>query len=198
MPELRLEKLVVLELGPISLSVGASEIVCLSGESGAGKSLLLRAIADLIPHQGKVFMDGQSSYDMPAPVWRRQVGLLPAESQWWYDSIGEHFVSADVKVFDALAMPKDALQWTVSRCSTGEKQRLALLRLLANQPGCLLLDEPTGSLDPDNTRRVEVLIQQLVKDRKMPVLWVSHSNEQIRRIADRHFIISEGGLVEHD
>lgn len=198
MPDLRLENLGVMQLGPVSLDVGPSEIVCLSGESGAGKSLLLRAIADLIPHQGKVYLDGQSSCDIPAPAWRKQVGLLPSESQWWQDTVGGHFESADEETFGALGMSIDALHWQVSRCSTGEKQRLAILRLLANQPSCLLLDEPTGSLDPDNTRHVEAFILQLAKQKNIPVLWVSHSEEQIQRIAVRHYVVCDGGLVIHE
>ena len=196
MSELRLEKLEVTQLGPVDLMVGPKEIVCLSGESGAGKSLLLRSITDLIPHEGKVFLDDKSSLEYPAPQWRRLVGLLPAESQWWQDTVAAHFDSVNMETLEALGLPGKAVDWQVSRCSTGEKQRLALLRLLANKPKCLLLDEPTGSLDPENTKRVEKLIKQLADDENIPVLWVSHSEEQIERIADRHLVVRDGGVFE--
>lgn len=193
-----LEQIQIAQLGPVNLIVRPGEIVCLSGESGAGKSLLLRSIIDLIPHDGDVFLDGKSSLEYTAPEWRSRVGLLPAESQWWQDTVGAHFSSVDKVVFSALGLPDKAIDWQVSRCSTGEKQRLAILRLLSNKPACLLLDEPTGSLDPENTRRVEQLIKQLAEQEKIPVLWVSHSEEQIKRIADRHFVVRDGGLVEHE
>jgi len=194
MSELRLEKLKVAHLDSVDLVVKAAEIVCLSGQSGAGKSLLLRSIADIIPHGGLVYLDDCSSLECTAPQWRKQVGLLPAESQWWLDSVGSHFTEVDEALFERLGLSAGALQWQVSRCSTGEKQRLAILRLLANKPKCLLLDEPTGSLDPENTKRVERLIKQIAVEGNIPVLWVSHSEEQIERIADRHVVVRDGGL----
>lgn len=196
MSELRLEKLKVAHLDPVDLVVKAAEIVCLSGQSGAGKSLLLRSIADIIPHDGQVLLDGRSSLEYSAPQWRKQVALLPAESQWWRDSVGSHFTEMDKMLLAQLGLSDEALQWQVSRCSTGEKQRLAILRLLVNKPKCLLLDEPTGSLDPENTKRVERLIKQIAVEENIPVLWVSHSEEQIKRIADRHFVVRDGGVFE--
>ena len=196
MSELRLEKLKMAHLDPVDLVVKAAEIVCLSGQSGAGKSLLLRSIADIIPHDGQVLLDGRSSLEYSAPQWRKQVALLPAESQWWRDSVGSHFTEMDKMLLAQLGLSDEALQWQVSRCSTGEKQRLAILRLLVNKPKCLLLDEPTGSLDPENTKRVERLIKQIAVEENIPVLWVSHSEEQIKRIADRHFVVRDGGVFE--
>ena len=194
MSVLRLENLKVLHIGPVNLTVAAAEIVCLSGESGIGKSILLRAIADLIPYEGNVFLDEISAYEYPAPQWRKLVGLLPAESQWWKDSVGSHFKSRNSELMSSLGLTEKVFDWQVSRCSTGEKHRLAIARLLSNKPKCLLLDEPTGSLDAENTRRVECLIRQLSNDENLPVIWVSHSNEQISRIADRHFVVRDGGV----
>ncbi|MGD8926870.1 MAG: ATP-binding cassette domain-containing protein [Thioalkalispiraceae bacterium] len=196
MSELRLQDLKVLHVGPVNLTIKASEIVGLSGESGIGKSLLLRAIADLIPHQGQVFLDDVSSLQFRAPEWRKQVGLLPAESQWWRDLVGNHFSSRNAELLNSLGLTEKVFDWQVSRCSTGERQRLAIARLLANQPKCLLLDEPTGNLDSENTRRVERLVKQLSEEQAMPVIWVSHSEEQIRRIADRYYVVRDGGVYE--
>jgi ABC-type iron transport system FetAB ATPase subunit len=196
MPVLRLENIKVLHIGPVNLTVNASQIICLSGESGIGKSLILRAIADLIPHEGEVFLDDKSSHDYSAPDWRKRVALLPAESQWWVDSVGAHFAKRNTDLMNSLGLSEQAFDWEVSRCSTGEKQRLAIVRLLTNQPQCLLLDEPTGSLDPENTKRVEGLIRQFANENNLPVLWVSHSEEQIKRVADRHYVVREGGVVE--
>jgi len=196
MSELRLEKLKVVHLGPVDLAVKAGEIVCVSGESGAGKSLLLRAIADIIPHEGQVFLDDLSSLNYTAPQWRKQVALLPAESQWWQDLVAAHFSEPDKVNFQQLGLEASAIEWQVSRCSTGEKQRLAILRVLANRPKCLLLDEPTGSLDPENTKRVESLVKNIAERDNLAVIWVSHSEEQIKRIADRHFVVRDGGLFQ--
>ena len=194
MPELTLHNLCVAHVGPVNLQVKAGEIVCLSGASGSGKSLLLRAIADIIPHTGTVLLDAQEAANIPAPQWRRQVSLLPAENQWWQDLISEHFSRQDNAMLSSLGFAEPTWQWQVARCSTGEKQRLAMLRMLCNQPRCLLLDEPTASLDPDNTARVESLLREYITKHQTPVLWVSHSREQIQRMAQRHFILCDGKL----
>lgn len=196
MPELNLVDVHVAHLEPVSLQVSEGELLCISGESGSGKSLLLRAIADIIPHEGSVSLGDKPALSMSGPQWRREVGLLPAESQWWADSVNSHFATERPEYIKELGLKEDAMNWQISRCSTGEKQRLALLRLLANQPACLLLDEPTGSLDPQNTQRVEQLITALCKEKKLPVIWVSHSMEQIQRIADRHAVMCNGKLTE--
>lgn len=183
-------------LGPIDLQVNASEIICVSGASGSGKSLLLRAIADIIPHAGRVSLNQQDATSMSAPLWRRQVGLLPAENQWWRDEVSEHFSEQDDDMLEALGFRKECWQWHVANCSTGEKQRLSLLRLLSIKPKCLLLDEPTASLDPESTQRVETVIQQYRTSNAIPVIWVSHSPEQIARICTRHYKVVDGRLVQ--
>ncbi len=195
---LTIKNLIIAHVGPVNLELKSGEIVCLSGASGSGKSLMLRAIADIIPATGTFSLGEMKSSSVMAPVWRRQVSLLPAESQWWFDTVGEHFNQPDLELMHALSFEKDCLEWEVSRCSTGEKQRLALLRVLTNKPKCLLLDEPTGSLDPDNTLKVEALLKRLAKQQQIPLLWVSHSHEQIKRVADRHFVMRDGKLVTYE
>ncbi len=88
---LRLEGIKPKVLEPVDLSVAPGELVLLSGASGSGKSLLLRAVADLDPHGGEVWLDGIARSSLPAPDWRRMVGLLPAESHWWGDAVRDHF-----------------------------------------------------------------------------------------------------------
>ena len=179
-----------LSFGPFSLDVGRGEIVGLHGPSGAGKSLLLRAVADLDPHEGEVRLDGIAAAAMPAPVWRRKVGLLPSEPQWWGERVGEHFDEvARTEWIEPLGFDAGALDWEVAQLSSGERQRLGLARLLAKEPEVLLLDEPTANLDKENTTRVETLVR--AADR--PTVWVSHDLAQLERIADRRFRL-DGGL----
>ncbi|GBC62991.1 ATP-binding protein [Desulfonema ishimotonii] len=194
MDGLHLEDLRFKDIGPVNLRIGRGECVGISGPSGAGKTLLLRAIADMDPHTGNVFLDGTESRDMTAPEWRKKVGLLPAESAWWADTVGAHFRSVSEVWFRRLGFEADVLSWEISRLSGGERQRLALLRLLTNRPEALLLDEPTANLDPESVMRVEELIGEYRRTCMAPVLWVSHDPRQLQRVASRRFLIRDRRL----
>jgi len=182
---------------PFNLRVAPGEICCISGASGSGKSRLLRAVADLEPHDGQVLLNDLEQQQLPADRWRQRVRLVPAESQWWEECVGEHFSTACAdEDLAALGLPDDAPDWQVSRLSTGERQRLGILRALSVPLDVLLLDEPCANLDPDTTRRVEALLLERIRVQGWPVLWVAHDAEQIRRVADAHLSIDEGCLVE--
>ena len=192
--------------GPaLDLSVACAECVSLSGPSGAGKTLLLRALVDLDPHVGRVALNGVACADMRPAQWRRRVGMLPADSPWWFERVGQHFVapireqSEDTGPDDylaALGFEPGVLDWSVARLSSGERQRLALARLLSLGPQALLLDEPSANLDPDNGARVEQVIATYRRRHQAPVLWVSHDPAQRLRVARRHLIISPTGLKQ--
>ena len=193
---LRLERLAVGELAEVSLTIAPRDVHCLSGPSGSGKSRLLRAVADLEPHGGEVWLGDTAQAALPAHVWRSRVMLVPAESQWWADSVGEHLPQAAPADLDALGFTSEVLAWQVSRLSSGEKQRLALLRAISREPSALLLDEPTANLDDATTRRVEAWLVARIRERGWPVLWVAHDPAQIQRVAERHWRIEGSGLVE--
>jgi len=192
-PRLKVDHLGIHDIGPVSLDIDQGACVGLSGPSGSGKTLLLRAIADMEPHQGAVYLDGTHQSQMPAPAWRRQVALLPTESMWWFDTVGQHFSEVDLKLFDRLGLGARIQTWPVARLSSGERQRLALLRLLANHPQILLLDEPTANLDPDNTARIEDLLRSYREQTGAAVLWVGHHRTQLQRVAERIVELAGGG-----
>jgi ABC-type iron transport system FetAB ATPase subunit len=187
-------------VGPVSLDVAARECLALTGPSGAGKSLLLRAIADLDPNSGQVALDGRPRETMPAPAWRRSVALVPAESGWWADRVGDHLPEAlpGTKNLAGLladvGLP-DALTWSVARLSTGERQRLAIVRALCLEPDVLLLDEPTASLDEAATARVEALVRAFLERGKAVVI-VTHDRRQAERLAGRILVMAGGGLTD--
>ncbi|MDD3517855.1 MAG: ATP-binding cassette domain-containing protein, partial [Chromatiales bacterium] len=127
-------------LGPLSLAMDAGECVTLAGPSGAGKSQLLRALADLDPREGSVCLQGVVRERMPPTQWRRQVGYLPADSAWWADTVGEHLPEGGDAWLQRLGFDAGVREWSVERLSSGERARLALVRLLMNTPRVLLLD----------------------------------------------------------
>lgn len=191
---LRLEALAIGTLEAIDLSLAPGEILCLSGASGAGKTRLLRAIADLEPHGGRAWLGEVAQEDVPGHEWRRRVRLVPAESQWWSERVGDHFPAGDAPGLAALGLDREALDWPVSRLSSGERQRLALLRALSPAPGALLLDEPTANLDDATTRRVEAWLASAIRQGGWPTLWVAHAPAQIARVATRHLELVDGRL----
>ncbi|SHF06424.1 ABC-type lipoprotein export system, ATPase component [Modicisalibacter ilicicola DSM 19980] len=194
---LTLEQLSVGVLLTLDLTITPGQIVCLSGASGSGKSRLLRAVADLEPHDGDVRLGEQAQSRMAGHLWRRRVMLVPAESHWWADSVGEHFIVEPVMDdLAALGFEHEVLGWQVSRLSSGEKQRLALLRALCRGPSALLLDEPTANLDETSVHRVETWLMARIRQEGWPVLWVAHDPGQIARVADRHLRIEARRLVD--
>ncbi len=192
---LQLNDFQVHTLKPLNIEV-KDEVICLSGPSGSGKSLLLRAIADLITHSGEARLDGKKCSKTNPVQWRKWVGFLPAESAWWMDKVGDHFSNKNHSYIEEMKLPADCLNWEVVRCSTGEKQRLAIARLLAQQPKVLLLDEPTASLDANSVAAVEQLIKNYSRDNQAPVIWVSHDEKQIQRLNNRVYRISENEISE--
>jgi ABC-type iron transport system FetAB ATPase subunit len=182
-------------LEPIDLSIDAGECITLGGPSGCGKSLLLRAIADLDPHEGEASIADCRQSQMAPPEWRRQAGLLSAESHWWADRVSDHLPHSDPELMAALGFEEAATEWEISRLSSGERQRLALIRLLMGKPKVLLLDEPTANLDQASIGRVEHLISDYLKNNKSAALWVSHDPQQRQRIGTRSFQIDSGRLV---
>jgi ABC-type iron transport system FetAB ATPase subunit len=182
-------------LDPFNLELAAGECVTLSGPSGSGKSRLLRAIADLDPHEGEAWCNGTRQYDVSGPAWRRRVALLPAQSAWWGERVIDHFAQLDSNTLDLLKLPPEAGQWQVNRLSSGERQRLALLRVLSIAPEVLLLDEPTANLDQTNIERVETLIAHWRRQQGTAVLWVSHDPLQQQRVSERSLRIEKRRLV---
>ena len=184
-------------LEPFDLDLADGECVAVRGPSGAGKTILLRAIADLDPNHGTVSLDGSSRDSIPAPEWRRSVCYLPAEAGWWADAVAAHFPDrqAALDLLPDLNLGAEVLGRQVSRLSTGERQRLALARLLLIAPRVMLLDEPTSGLDPDSTLLVEAILRERLDD-GVSILLVTHARDQARRLAVRGMLVDDGRVVE--
>lgn len=185
-----------LNLAPVNLEVQVGEVVALHGPSGSGKTLLLRAIADLDINKGDALLQGQSRSKMPASRWRQQVGYLPSESYWWSSLVADHADHWQLEQLRELGFPDTAVDWEVARLSSGEKQRLALLRSLSIEPRVLLLDEPTANLDAQHTALVEKLILDYLAREERCAIWVSHCPAQRARIAERQLGIHNGRLSD--
>jgi ABC-type iron transport system FetAB ATPase subunit len=189
--------------GPYSLSIQPGECVGVTGSSGVGKTQLLRAVADVIPHKGDCFLSGTSCQAFAPEEWRTMVAMVPAESFWWYDLVGAHFNSNSghddpVVLLEKLGFSSDVMNWQISRLSTGERQRLALVRTLITRPKVLLLDEPTASLDKKMVHVVEELLARRFAHGYTSCIWVSHDLEQLSRVAERVFRVEPEGLLQEE
>eukprot|EP00271_Cylindrocystis_brebissonii_P007638 TRINITY_DN21201_c0_g2_i1.p1 TRINITY_DN21201_c0_g2~~TRINITY_DN21201_c0_g2_i1.p1 ORF type:complete len:246 (-),score=39.55 TRINITY_DN21201_c0_g2_i1:687-1331(-) len=189
----------------------AGELFALIGPSGSGKSTVLRAMNRLWePPLGSVFLDGQDVTLEDVVKLRVKVGMV-----FQNPSLFPGTVAFNVKYGPSLRRihlsqeqidhyllrsgldPSSSFSSKpVSELSGGEAQRVGIARALANDPEVLLLDEPTSSLDPTATRKVEETIQQLRDDDGLTVVLVSHSMDQVMRVADRAALLSKGGVVE--
>lgn len=193
---LKIDNLARQGLEPAHLELAAGDCAAVFGPSGSGKSLLLRAIADLDPNTGDVTLEDRVRESMPAPAWRRRVCYVPADSGWWADDVGSHFEDTDAATgfLYRLDLPAAALDWPVERLSTGERQRLALIRALVLAPDVLLLDEPTSGLDAEATARVESLLHEIMAD-GAAILLVTHDPKQAERLAHHSYTMRNGRLA---
>jgi putative ABC transport system ATP-binding protein len=184
--------------GPFQLELGAGECAAVTGPSGSGKSLFLRMVADLDPSEGAVFLDGRSREALSAPDWRRRVTYVPAEAGWWAERVEEHFPASQLEaareIAARLGLAASLFQSPVTRLSTGERQRLGLVRALALRPRVLLLDEPTGPLDPVSSARVEALLREALGG-GLALLLVTHDLALAARLATRVYVMADRRLA---
>lgn len=172
--------------GPFTFFVPPGSCLAVTGPSGSGKSLLLRLIADLDPGSGIVRFGGKNRSEMPAASWRARCPYVAATPGFWALTAAEHFTPetrararslAKVMLFD-----EARFEAPVALLSTGERQRIALVRALVLDTPALLLDEPTGPLDQRATEAVAELLAERLSNGISMVL-VTHDRTLAERLA---------------
>ena len=195
---LKLENLRSALVGPFDINVEAGTCLAVMGASGAGKSLLLRMIADLDPNTGEVWLGDLARSGMSGPDWRRQVTYLAAESGWWDEAVAAHFPpeqrAAAADLAERFGLVDGLLSAQVARLSTGERQRLALIRALVRNSPALLLDEPTAALDRDSIGKVETVLRERLAAGTTLVM-VTHDAGQAERLGQQHMVMAAGKLT---
>lgn len=186
---LRVEHIKIGSLHPISFEVGDGECLAIEGASGSGKTRLLRALADLDRARGRVFLDGVEQSELPGPQWRANMRYVAAEPGWWTDTAKGSFPrdaaaqARALRIVVALGLDPDQAEQPLRELSTGERQRLALARALADDPKVLLLDEPTSGLDQASA----ALVEEVVRFRLLAghiVLLASHDTALLGRLSN--------------
>ena len=206
----------------VSLDLRDGEVHAIIGPSGCGKSTVLRCLNrmhETVPGArvtGRVMLDGHDIYapGTNAVAVRRQIGMVfqrptPFPTMTIRDNVaaGLHAVrprpdraGTDAIVERALRRAalweevRDRVTASAMALSGGQQQRLCIARALASDPEVLLLDEPTASLDPYSTQKVEELVYEL--RREMTVVIVTHNMQQAARVSDRTAFMLAGELVE--
>jgi len=206
-------------LSNIDLAIPAGEITALIGPSGCGKSTLLKSLNrmnDLVEGcrtEGTILLDGENIFSgMDVNLLRRRVGMVFQKPNPFpmsvYDNVAygprTHGVRAKsaldelverslraAAIWDEL---KDRLKKSALGLSGGQQQRLCIARALAVEPEVLLMDEPTSSLDPISTAKIEELATDLKKD--YTIVIVTHNMQQAVRISDKTAFFLLGELIE--
>lgn len=201
-------------LSDLSFEIRPGDRVAIEGPSGAGKTLLLRALALLDPlDDGEIYWRGRSVSDAAVPGYRRQVAYLHQASALLEGSVEQNLrlpfslgayrdlpFDSDraIGLLERLGRDRSFLDRSKADLSGGERQIVALVRTLQLEPTVLLLDEPTASLDPESASRVADLIDEWADngDGERAYLWVSHDPEQARAFSNRRLRLSNGVLEE--
>lgn len=201
----------------VSFSVNEGELIGIIGHTGSGKSTLIQMLNGLIkPTSGQVLLDGIDIWDKPKEIRkiRFKVGMVfqYPEYQLFEETVYKDIsfgpsnkgLSADEidkevrKAARFTGVKDELLNKSPFDLSGGEKRRVAIAGVIAMDPDVLVLDEPTAGLDPMGR---DVLLSQIVryhKERKNTVLLVSHSMEDIARVADKIVVMNKSELVMFD
>ena len=193
-------------LGDASLAVRPGAIAVLEGPSGCGKSTFLRMLAGLTePLRGRRLLDGEDALAMRPEVWRRRVAYVFQQPPMFDGTVadnlragpklaGRSLAKADVEAL-ARRVGLDAalLDRAARSLSGGEQMRVAIARALANDPGVLLLDEPTAALDPASAATVLGLVRDLAGE-GVSVVVVTHSREHAEALGGTRYVVANGRL----
>ena len=202
-------------MGSFTLSArftGAAGVTALFGRSGAGKTTLANAIAGLVrPDAGTIRLDDAVLFDASAnidvPVRRRGVGTVFQEGRLFphYSVRGnlmygrrrtppsQRWGSFD-HIVELLGIG-DLLDRRPASLSGGEKQRVAIGRALLQSPRLLIMDEPLASLDPARKEEILPYIERLRDEMKLPIVYVSHSVDEVTRLADTLVLLAKGKVI---
>ena len=183
----------------VAFDIPEDGVTALFGPSGCGKTTVLRCIAGLEKARGRVVVAGRVWQDDAAgifvPTYARRLGyVLNVRQNLEYGMKRIRDADAAERLAHAVELLGigHLLERRTNELSGGERQRCAIARSLAVKPTILLMDEPLASLD--NARRREILpwLEKLRKELSIPILYVTHSEEEVERLADRVVMLSQG------
>ncbi len=204
-------------LRDVSFQTVPGELLGIIGHTGSGKSTLIRHLNGLLrPSAGQIRLDGQDIWERPKEIRsiRFRVGMVfqYPEYQLFEETVRKDIAfgprnmglseeEIDRRVQEAAALvglSPELLEKSPFDLSGGEKRRAAIAGVMAMEPEILILDEPTAGLDPRGRERVFAMIREYRRQRDTTVLLVSHSMEDVARLADRVLVMEQGQIAMLD
>ena len=200
-------------LDDVTLHIDKGEFVFVVGASGAGKSTFLKILMrEEVPTSGDIVVDGQSLNALKArkvPYYRRKLGivfqdfrLIPTKTVYENVAFAMHVIGASQKDISrrvAYALSLVGLsaksKSLPTQLSGGEQQRVALARALVNDAEVIIADEPTGNIDPEMSKDIVDLLQQINLNKGTTIIMVTHEVELIRNYNKRIIEIKNGHIV---
>ena len=189
----------------LDLEIFKGEIFGFLGPNGAGKTTAIKAMLGLLyPDSGKIFLFGRPPGDC---LSRRSIGYMPEiATYYWYLTprellrmygtffhLDKGLINKRTKELLALVDLSDAADILMKNFSKGMMQKVSLVQALINDPGLLILDEPTGGLDPVSRITMRDLIKEL-KNRGKTIFFSSHELSEVELISDRIAILKDGKI----
>lgn len=202
-------------LDDVTLSIDDGEFIALIGHTGSGKSTLIQHINGLLkPDSGKIIIDGMdiSEKNVKLKDIRKKVGLVFQYPEY---QLFEETIEKDIAFGPKnLGLSNDDINKRVIKAmqivgldyeeykdispfelSGGQKRRVAIAGVVAMEPKILILDEPTAGLDPQGRDDILTQIKKLHSEYKMTIILVSHSMEDVSKLADRILVMHEGKCI---
>ena len=183
-------------LDHVDLDVEAGDFIAILGHNGSGKSTLAKHInALLLPSEGSLWVDGMvfqnPDNQIIASVVEEDVGFGPENIGVPTDEIWKR-VEESLGAVGMLSYRHHS----PNKLSGGQKQRVAIAGVMAMEPKCIVLDEPTAMLDPNGRKEVIEAVEQLRKEKNVTVILITHYMEEVID-ADQVFVMDEGHVVMH-
>lgn len=198
----------ILDIPDLTFYKGITSIV---GKSGSGKTTLMLALNKMItPTSGNVYYYGENIKDMDAVKLRRKVLMLGQQPIIFPGNVrdnlnqGLKFAKKELaddkklkEILDYVELDKD-LEDDPKDFSGGEKQRIAIGRVIAMDPDVYLLDEPSSALDSELANNTIEKLSQIAKEKGQTIIMVTHSEEIVKNISDKILFIDEGRVVKYE
>ena len=201
-------------LDNINVTIEDGSFVGLIGHTGSGKSTLIQMLNGLLaPSSGQVLVDGQDIHASKSELvaLRKQVGLVFQYPEYQlfemtiYKDVafgpknqglsGDELDQRVRRALTAVGIGEELYQKSPFELSGGQKRRVAIAGVLAMAPQTLILDEPTAGLDPKGREEILKVVQDMHQMLGLTVILVSHSMEDVARLADRILVMAGGKLV---